>query len=280
MRKQYHFSVPVVAGVLVFLSLMFGNGNYDTGRLAHAEEGATSVHVPTSPIEPSFAMPSSTGPLPVEGQPWSSSGWFNIVWGDGREGATETIYTLTDDGGQTIRLLLDETLSRSAGGVMSFDRKRVNVAGVWATSRIAQGATTATTATTNLQVTSISLALSPATGALIAEVSPAVTGAKPWVTIMCKFSDYPAVEPKDLAYFTGMYASTYPGLDHYWRQLSYDTANVTGSNAYGWFTLPNPEIYYNPSNTAGGTDIYKLADECIAAADAPRWIFRFIWASI
>ena len=91
------------------------------------------------PVQVSSQLPPN-GSAPVEGQAWSSSGWFNIIWGDGRDGGTETIYTLTDDGGQTTHLFVDETLSRSVGGVLWFDRKRVNVTGVSATSRFAAGA--------------------------------------------------------------------------------------------------------------------------------------------
>lgn len=96
---------------------------------------------------------------------------------------------------------------------------------------------------------------------------PAVSGSKPWVTIMCKMSDS-ADEPKDLAYFQGMYASEKPGIDHYWRELSYDTVNVSGSGAVGWFVLPHPQSYYNPTDTLGGADLNKLAADCTAAADA------------
>jgi M6 family metalloprotease-like protein len=146
----------------------------------------------------------------------SSSGHFNIVWGDGKEGETQTLYTLTEDTGQVTPLLLDESLSRSMGGVLQFDRKRVNV---------------------------------------------------PWVSIMCKFIDF-ADEPKDLAYFTGMYANTEPGMDHYWRELSYNTVNIAGSSAFGWFVLPQPESYYNPTDTTGGTNLNLLANDCIGAADS------------
>ena len=75
------------------------------------------------------------------------------------------------------------------------------------------------------------------------------------------------LNPRTLHFSPGMYANAKPGLDHYWRELSYDTANVAGSNAYGWFVLPNPESYYNPTDTAGGTDLTLLANDCIAAAD-------------
>jgi M6 family metalloprotease-like protein len=274
MPKKCDFSV--FACILVILSLMFGDGNYNTGSMAYADERVTPTHVPT-PTEQASAKPSPTGPLPVEGQPWSSSGWLNIVWGDGPEGASETVYTLTDDSGQIIPLFLDEMLSQSVGGVLWFDRKKVNVEGVWATFLSVKGA-----ATVLLNVTSISLAPSPETGALGGDVSPAVIGSQPWVTIMCKFSDV-ATEPHNLAYFTGMYANVKPGLDHYWREQSYDTFNVAGSNAFGWFVLPQPEAHYEHTNPAG---LHHLADDCIAAADASvnfapyvgiNMMFNFDW---
>jgi M6 family metalloprotease-like protein len=206
-------------------------------------------------------QPPPTGPLPVEGQPWSSSGRFNIVWGDGQDGSRQTIYTFTDDSGQKTRLFIDEALSQSVGGVLWFNRKKVSVAGVWGTSRSATGAAT------GLHVTSISLAPSPVTGAVSDDVSPAVIGSQPWITIMCKFSDYAGTEPQNLAYFTGMYDNTKPRLDHYWRELSYNTANVVGSNAAGWFTLPHTEAYYNPTDTQGGTNLDLLAQDCTAVAN-------------
>jgi len=64
MPKKYRFSV--FACILVVLGLMFGNGNYNTGSMAYAEEGVTPTHVPT-PTELPFAQPSPKGPLPVEG---------------------------------------------------------------------------------------------------------------------------------------------------------------------------------------------------------------------
>jgi M6 family metalloprotease-like protein len=259
MNTSFRFSK--VVGILAILGVILGNAI----NAAYAQdEKAPQVSGPV-------AMPPPKGPLPVEGQPWSSSGRFNIVWGDGQDGSTQTIYTFTDDSGQRKRLFIDETLSQSVGGVLWFDRKKVSVAGVWGTSFSAKGAATGATtgaAATGLHVTSMSLAPSPVTGAVSGDVSPAVTGSQPWITIMCKFSDYPAVEPRDLAYFTNMYGITKPGLDHYWRELSYDTANVAGSNAAGWFMLPQPESYYNPSQLQGGTNLNQLAADCTAAADA------------
>ena len=42
-----------------------------------------------------------------------------------------------------------------------------------------------------------------------------------------------------------MYGSTFPGLDHYWREQSFDLMNVVGSSATSqWFTLPSPRSTY------------------------------------
>ena len=61
--KKCYFSVSVC--ILVVLSLMFGNGNYNTGSVAYAEEGVPRTHVPTPSEQPS-TEPSPTGLFPVE----------------------------------------------------------------------------------------------------------------------------------------------------------------------------------------------------------------------
>ena len=90
-------------------------------------------------------------------------------------------------------------------------------------------------------------------------------GPQPWVSILCKFSDY-ADEPKDLPYFQGMYSSAYPGLDHFWRELSFDLVNLEGSGSFGWYTLPYPREHYVPPS--GNMDWGAAAEDCTAVADA------------
>jgi M6 family metalloprotease-like protein len=100
----------------------------------------------------------------------------------------------------------------------------------------------------------------------------AVTGPQPWISLLCKFSDV-AAEPRNLSYFQNMYASTWPGLDHYWRQLSYDTANVQGSTAVAWVDLPHPVSHYE---TAGGGDLNAMVNDCTAAADSMVYFPNFV----
>ena len=211
-----------------------------------------------------------SGPRPVLAQfgggQDSLRGWFTIIWGDNSTGASsDPLYQITDANGQTTALLLNETVAKSVGGALKLNGKFVSLEGAWAASSSYQGAANQGVST-HFNVSAITLD-QPLAATQEGDVLPAVSGSKPWVTIMCKFSDY-ATEPKNLAFFQGMYASTKPGLDHYWREQSYGTVDVAGSTAYGWFVLPQNELYYNPTNTTGGTNLNTLATDCIAAADA------------
>lgn len=202
----------------------------------------------------------------------SLSGWFSIIWGDSKDGESSMIYTLTDEKGQRTLLQLDETVAKKLGGVLQFNGKYVNVQGTLATSSYTDATSDSTQSSPAvLNVISISLAQSPESKApAIYDVTAlAVTGSHPWVTIMCKFSDI-AAEPEDLAFFLGQYADTQPGLNHYWKELSFTTADITGSTVggTGWYDLPNTELHYNPTNGSPGTNLSELADDCIAAADA------------
>jgi M6 family metalloprotease-like protein len=58
--------------------------------------------------------------------------------------------------------------------------------------------------------------------------------------------------------------SSHPGLDHYWREVSYDNINLTGSAVHGWFNLPSPRSTYIQNDA----DLTLLANDCTAAADA------------
>jgi M6 family metalloprotease-like protein len=100
----------------------------------------------------------------------------------------------------------------------------------------------------------------------------AVTGSQPWVSILCKFSDV-SDEPKGLSYFQGMYASTYPGLDHYWRKLSYNGVNVSGSTAVAWVRLPHPVSHYESTSSAM---LSEMAADCTAAADHLVYFPNFV----
>ncbi len=96
-----------------------------------------------------------------------------------------------------------------------------------------------------------------------------IAGVTSWVTLMCKFSDI-ATEQKPQSFFASQYGNAIGQLDNYWQEVSYGQINLAGSNAYGWYTLPQPRGYYVTTDTSGKNkaDLGKLYTDCTAAADA------------
>ncbi len=177
-------------------------------------------------------------PMPVEGQPMLP---------------VPPIFTLNLADGREMRLLPgaagEDELLRLAG-----QRVSVTVPAAEAERSLAGDPY----AVPGVAVTSAALA----PGAVM--LSPEVSGNTKWLSIACKFADV-ADQPKTMSYFRNMYASTYPGLDHYWREASYGAMNVSGSTAVGWYTLPKPKSAYQ-------IDSYELKWkelflDCAALAD-------------
>ena len=198
------------------------------------------------------------------GQEVSLSGWFSIIWGDPEPGSNREpveIYMLTDDTGHSTQLSLTEQLARPLGGILALNGRRVTIEGTWSS------ASPEVTEAPALKVRSIQFgADAKATGAAL---DVQMTGAQPWLTMLCKFPDI-NTDLKPLSYFQGLMGSTYPGLDHYWRELSYNTITLEGSRTVGWYTLPHSSSYYGleiGGGLSGWSMLYPLTSDCVAAAD-------------
>ncbi|MBD3873329.1 MAG: hypothetical protein IFK91_10495 [Acidobacteria bacterium] len=164
-------------------------------------------------------------------------GVITVVWGnarpDGPALATERFF-LREGSGKDTELFIAPDLVQAAGGARRLSGRAVEVR--LAAARLAYAKRNPETAATVR-----SLRLLPDDP--VTKATKAVGGPQPWVSILCKFSDV-TNEPKSLSYFESMYSSSYPGLDHYWRELSYDNANVSGSTAVAWVNLPHPVSHY------------------------------------
>ncbi|HEX2908057.1 MAG TPA: hypothetical protein VHO69_14400 [Phototrophicaceae bacterium] len=133
---------------------------------------------------------------------------------------------------------------------------------VHVTGRIVDAATTPP----QLEVIEITPIIQPVTIQAEMQVT-AASGSQPWVNLLCKFSDV-AAEPYQPAQYQSLFSSTYPGLDHYWRQISYNAVNLEGTwTMPQWVVLPQPRAYYN-TTTPYKVDLEKLLDDCTSAADA------------
>ena len=205
-----------------------------------------------STLNPNY-LPSASA---QQGGSVSLSGWLIILRGDSQDGsATKEIHMLDTDDGKSVPLVLDGDAAKSAGGLLALDRKRITVDGSWSGAPSAQGAPAA------FRVTSLAPVQEPAAAA-----SPpsAVTGPQKWISIMCRFQGNTS-EPKNLSYFQNIYMNSYPGMDHYWRQQSYNLINTVGSSASGWYVLPHPRSYY--LSPAGWFNLDQAAIDCTGVAN-------------
>ena len=65
-----------------------------------------------------------------------------------------------------------------------------------------------------------------------------ITGANPWVWLLCKYSD-DASEPFNVAYFQDMITQ----LNNHFLEASYNLANINGSSVVShWYSLPSAEV--------------------------------------
>lgn len=96
-----------------------------------------------------------------------------------------------------------------------------------------------------------------------------VLGVTRWVTLMCKFADKPE-EQKTKAFFRAQYGNAPGELGHYWSEVSYGKVNLAGSEAFGWFVLPQPREFYvtKDANGKDKVNLSQLFRDCSAAADA------------
>jgi M6 family metalloprotease-like protein len=94
-----------------------------------------------------------------------------------------------------------------------------------------------------------------------------VLGSTRWVTVACRFSDI-ATEQKPVSFFQSQYG-TQPGqLGHYWKEVSYDKIDLTGSTAKGWYALPFPRSHYvTVVDGKDKADLNALFSDCGAVAD-------------
>ena len=219
-----------------------------------------------------FIVMSATGIQPAEAQE-VLSGWFHVIWGDplpGQflEGVQE--YVVIDDQARWVRTRLDDLPSMSSTEIRELNNKRVRIIGSWEGNlRLGQ---TLSQHQMDFRVSSIEIESPQHAGAAEPDVFPsAVAGPQRWVNILCRFADSTDVTPKSKAYVEDLMGATQPGLDHYWRELSYENINLTGTAVVGWYNLPKPRSYYVYDRTGDGKpefDRERAAQDCTGAADA------------
>ena len=100
-----------------------------------------------------------------------------------------------------------------------------------------------------------------------------------WVTILCRFGDATDVTPHPVSWYEGLLGSAYPGLEHYWREVSDgNIPDLSGSVVVGWYNLPRSRSYYVYDKDGDGqedADLNRATEDCTAVADTDAFFPDF-----
>lgn len=199
-----------------------------------------------------FAVVFSLTPALLAAQATSVAGRVHIIWDTDRLGQGAQYFVVPTDGGPALRITPSNRAQ--AEQLVDMDRQLVQ-ASVLAQSSVVAGEQRA-------QLLSVSRAASNGRGNLQADAFQDRT--YNFATIMCRFAD-DAREPFSAASLAVPHGSTFPGLRYHYLEMSEHPAIMSGSQIYGWYTLPRPRSgYVSGTSTSFGL----VAQECASAAEA------------
>ena len=211
---------------------------------------------------------------PAPGALTTLSGQAHFIWEDCFSGAPDSglMCYLTDAAGSTTRLALDDSLTQQYGGALAIEGQCVTVT---AETPAGSSATEATHVPTRVRA----LRVDPSRSGRTTGRAPAGQfGAKPYVTILCRFADNTDVTPHPREWYEEIMGGTSGGMNDFWPEVSYGNINVTGSVVVGWYDLPHERSYYLDST--GHRDDFKILPDATAVADADVYFPSFYGINI
>jgi M6 family metalloprotease-like protein len=184
--------------------------------------------------------------------PVSLTGILGVLWGDSPQRALPPVINLYDAAGNAHQVNLPAAAIGALGGVTALNGTPVTVRGTFSASAMDQAGQPV------LDVSSVE----PGVGSY---ALTSVTGSKPWVILLCKYSGKSS-EPKSPSYFKGLWSSTYPGINNFWQRISYGKVNLNGTTVVGsWKYLAHSRSYYV---TTKGVNLQALTNDCSKLFDS------------
>jgi uncharacterized repeat protein (TIGR01451 family) len=213
---------------------------------------------------------SSGAPDNIDVFPQTLTGYLITIWSD-RESKSNAlsrpIYILVKDDGESVRLTFSDTIIQNLQAIDLSSSNLVTVEGEWV-QLVASDATLRI-----FKARTIHSVIGPS----VVQSPPPVVGAQPWITILCK-QLYDEDVPHPLAFYQELFTGS-EYLDHYWRELSLGTINLSGSNVVGWYTLPQHQSYYYYDMDGDGykeLDVSRAANDCTAVADSSVYFPNYV----
>jgi len=164
--------------------------------------------------------------------PAQLTGRLSVIWGDPVGESTVAPYHsiwLTDDQNKTWALTVNEATLRAAGGILALNNTTVVVSGRTVRAR-----------RPTLAVETITQTKDAGRDPIPRDIS----GSQPFIWLFFKFADNPNPTSESFDWFEEQALGEY-GMDPFYRELSYDTANMAGSTVFRWwFTLPRVPADY------------------------------------
>jgi M6 family metalloprotease-like protein len=209
--------------------------------------------------------------MSVSGQSGSVTGRLALVWGDsfGARPESRSLAYLFSDGSAPTRLVFPP--GQQPENLLQLNGQLVTASGIRQSSN--PGVAAPAQDVMIVQQLDWVRPLAPGTAP-----EPAITiGPQPWVTVLCRFSDSSTVTRNiNTSFLTG---TSYPSLDEYWRETSFNNVNLAGSAVNVWVNLPQPRSYYIYDQTGDGVedaDLARLVTDCTAASDATVDFSRYV----
>ncbi len=158
----------------------------------------------------------------------------------GSGGQYQMLTMLIDDAGSTTQLEIPAKMIPEQGG-------RVRVFGTFVESPQSGSSVFAVS-----QVEALSSPLE----------TPQTTGTLNYLTLLCRFSDSTDYTPYPTTYFDGLMGNTYPGVQHFWSEVSEGQLTVVSTTVSQWVNMTKPLSGYSYVGQASLDSHWDMAQNC------------------
>jgi M6 family metalloprotease-like protein/CSLREA domain-containing protein len=195
-------------------------------------------------------------------------GYISVVWADPQDKNrdAEIIALFTDPQENIIQLEIDDDLA------LELDGQQVHLSGEVVDmlgESAPEGVQNTTSAFPTTPVINVNDITAVGEDGVMADIPGLPSGEKRWITLFCRFPDIGATPTGfNSSYITNLMRNTYPGLNHYWNEVSNGHINIDNSVVHSTvYTLPSSLSSYS-NGQSNGVQSGVMFNDCVALADS------------